>query len=118
MVWPYGMSEPYTVSFCGHYLFWIYNFREIQVYDVETRKNVCRLKGHDEEIGLVLSNHQHYIVSFDLNSVIIIWDIRNFSIKRRINVKDSLGKIFNSVFYIHIYIYIEFLERKNLKKKK
>jgi len=93
MVWPYGMSEPYTVSFCGHYLFWIYNFREIQVYDVETRKNVCRLKGHDEEIGLVLSNHQHYIVSFDLNSVIIIWDIRNFSIKRRINVKDSLGLI-------------------------
>jgi len=93
MVWPYGMSEPYTVSFCGQYLFWIYNFREIQVYDVETRKNVCRLKGHDEEIGLVLSNHQHYIVSFDLSSVIIIWDIRNFSIKRRINVKDSLGLI-------------------------
>lgn len=93
MVWPYGMSEPYTVSFCGQYLFWIYNFREIQVYDVETRKNICRLKGHDEEIGLILSNHQHYIVSFDLSSVIIIWDIRNFSIKRRINVKDSLGLI-------------------------
>jgi len=106
MVWPYGMSEPYTVSFCDHYLFWIYNFREIQVYDVETRKNVCRLKGHDEEIGLVLSNHQHYIVSFDLNSVIIIWDIRNFSIKRRINVKDSLGKIIFKNISIYIFIYI------------
>jgi len=93
MVWPYGQSEPYTVSICGHYLFWIFNFREIQVYDIDTQKNVCRLKGHDGEIGLVLSNHQHYIVSFDLNSLIIIWDIRNFSIKRKINVKDSLGLI-------------------------
>jgi len=106
MVWPYGMSEPYTVSFCGQYLFWIYNFREIQVYDVETRKNICRLKGHDEEIGLILSNHQHYIVSFDLSSVIIIWDIRNFSIKRRINVKDSLGKIIFKNISIYIFIYI------------
>ncbi|ORX50338.1 WD40 repeat-like protein [Piromyces finnis] len=93
MVWPYGLSEPYTVTICNHYLFWIFNFREIQVYDINTRKNVCRLKGHDGEIGLVLSNHQHYIVSFDLNSLVIIWDIRNFSIKRKINVKDSLGLI-------------------------
>jgi hypothetical protein len=93
MVWPYGRSEPYTVSICGHYLFWIYNFREIQVYDIETKRYIRRLKGHDEEIGLVLSNHQHYIVSFDLNSEIIVWDIRDFSIKRRFNVRSSLGLI-------------------------
>jgi len=93
MIWPYGRSEPYTVSICGHYLFWIYNFREIQVYDIETKRYIRRLKGHDEEIGLVLSNHRHYIVSFDLNSEIIVWDIRNFSIKRRFNVRDSLGLI-------------------------
>jgi len=93
MIWPYGRSEPYTVSICGHYLFWIYNFREIQVYDIETKRYIHRLKGHDEEIGLVLSNHQHYIVSFDLNSEIIVWDIRNFSIKRRFNVRNTLGLI-------------------------
>ncbi|ORX85351.1 WD40 repeat-like protein [Anaeromyces robustus] len=93
MVWPYGRSEPYTVTFCNHYLFWIYNFRDIQVYDIETKKYVCRLKGHDGEIGLVLSNHQHYIVSFDLTSEIIVWDTRTLSIKKRFNVKDSLGLI-------------------------
>ncbi|KAJ3158243.1 hypothetical protein HDU86_002952 [Geranomyces michiganensis] len=53
------------------------------------------LEGHENAIGLILSNDEGTLVSFDDSSTIIIWNLRTMEFERSINADDELGFIFS-----------------------
>ncbi|KAI8911258.1 quinon protein alcohol dehydrogenase-like superfamily [Powellomyces hirtus] len=53
------------------------------------------LEGHSNPIGLILSNDEGTLVSFDDSSTIIIWNLRTMEFERSINANDELGFIFS-----------------------
>ncbi|KAJ3151048.1 hypothetical protein HDU89_002260 [Geranomyces variabilis] len=53
------------------------------------------LEGHENAIGLILSNDEGTLVSFDDSSTIIVWNLRTMEFERSINANDELGFIFS-----------------------
>ncbi|TPX64664.1 hypothetical protein SpCBS45565_g05711 [Spizellomyces sp. 'palustris'] len=53
------------------------------------------LDGHENPIGLILSNMEGTLVSFDDSSTIIVWNIRTMQFERAINANEELGFIFS-----------------------
>ncbi|KAI8815945.1 uncharacterized protein EV422DRAFT_336781 [Fimicolochytrium jonesii] len=53
------------------------------------------LRGHENPIGLILSNMEGTLVSFDDSSTIIVWNLATMQFERAINANDELGFIFS-----------------------
>ncbi|KAI9088191.1 hypothetical protein DFS34DRAFT_113597 [Phlyctochytrium arcticum] len=53
------------------------------------------LEGHQHTIGLILSNMEGTLVSFDDSSVIIVWNLRTMQFERAINAHKEHGFIFS-----------------------
>ncbi|TPX36461.1 hypothetical protein SeMB42_g07073 [Synchytrium endobioticum] len=56
---------------------------------------ITRLYGHRNAIGLILSNGEGMLVSFDDSSTIMIWDMGRHKFEREIQAFDQLGFIFS-----------------------
>ncbi|TPX30127.1 hypothetical protein SmJEL517_g06238 [Synchytrium microbalum] len=53
------------------------------------------LHGHRNAIGLILSNGEGTLVSFDDSSTIMVWDVVNHKFEREIHAHEHLGFIFS-----------------------
>ncbi|KAJ3033995.1 hypothetical protein HK097_004654, partial [Rhizophlyctis rosea] len=57
------------------------------------------LEGHIQPIGLILSNMEGTLVSFDDSSTIMIWNLNTHQFERSINTNEELGFIFSMNIY-------------------
>ncbi|KAJ3086003.1 hypothetical protein HK102_013606 [Quaeritorhiza haematococci] len=57
------------------------------------------LTGHQNPIGLILSNMEGTLVSFDDSSMIMVWDLKTNRFERAINANEELGFIFSMNIY-------------------
>ncbi|RKO90587.1 hypothetical protein BDK51DRAFT_46479 [Blyttiomyces helicus] len=53
------------------------------------------LAGHTHPIGLILSNNEGMLVSFDDSSMILVFNLKTRLVERAINANDELGYIFS-----------------------
>ncbi|KAJ3286810.1 hypothetical protein HK104_008871 [Borealophlyctis nickersoniae] len=113
MAWPCDPNNAYIIAQDGNRICWVDTDTPniINVADLPTLSSTFpysdsqpitptqTLEGHAHPIGLILSNMEGTLVSFDDSSTIMIWNLATGTFERAINTDEELGFIFSMNIY-------------------
>ncbi|KAI9011113.1 hypothetical protein BC832DRAFT_323542 [Gaertneriomyces semiglobifer] len=100
--WPTDPANAYVVALDAETskICWVLppDVQRIYVQTIEDNGTLSEpqvLEGHEHAVGLILSNMEGTLVSFDDTSTIMIWDLVTMKFERAINANTELGFIFS-----------------------
>ncbi|KAJ3380561.1 hypothetical protein HDU92_005896 [Lobulomyces angularis] len=111
--WPCDSSQSYHLASDSNNIYWIDDANSLSInvsciddlvdFDIDKEekpvKTISFLTNHTSSIGLVLSNNEGTLITFDNHSVIKVWDLKNFTCERTLNENKEHGFIMSINIY-------------------